>query len=144
MPTYRPAPTMLCYAPAKSLPSALEACLYARAAADDYRVGYQVYEVLAGRCVAWRPMNRNPFERERIPFRRHRRSTKFSVLTDFFAAIRRLTASANGAADDVDQFRAHLRAGLGYTAAPPPALQHKAADAEADAPKGRGRKDKAA
>ena len=66
----------------------------------------------------------------------------FSVLTDFFAALRRLTASANGAADDVDQFRAQLRAGLGYNAAPPPALEHK--DAEADAPKGRGRKDKAA
>ncbi len=67
----------------------------------------------------------------------------FSVLTDFFAALRRLTASANGAADDVDQFRAQLRAGLGHTAAAPPALEHKDA-AEADAPKGRGRKDKAA
>ena len=32
--------------------------------------------------------------------------------------------------------------GWAYTVAPPPALEHK--DAEADAPKGRGRKDKAA
>ncbi len=46
---YRSAPTMLCYAPAKTFRTALEACLYARAAADAYRVGYQVYEVLAGR-----------------------------------------------------------------------------------------------
>ncbi len=38
MPTYRAAPTMLCYAPAKSFPSALDACQYARAAADAYRV----------------------------------------------------------------------------------------------------------
>ena len=66
----------------------------------------------------------------------------FSVLTDFFAALRRLTASANGAAYDADQFRAQLRADFGYTAAPPPALEHK--DADADVPKGRGRKDKAA
>ena len=66
----------------------------------------------------------------------------FSVLTDFFAALRRLTASANGAADDVDQFRAQLRAGLGYTAAPPLDLEHK--DAETDAPKRNGRKEKAA
>ena len=48
-PTYRAAPAHLCYAPAKTFPTALEACLYARAAADAYRVGYQVYEVLAGR-----------------------------------------------------------------------------------------------
>ena len=66
----------------------------------------------------------------------------FSVLTDFFAALRRLTASANGAADDVDQFRAQLRAGLGYTATTPPSLEHK--EAEADAPKRNGRKEKAA
>lgn len=65
----------------------------------------------------------------------------FSVLTDFFAALRRLTASANGAADDVDQFRAQLRAGLGHTAAPPPTLEHK--DAEGDAPRRNGHKDKA-
>ena len=65
----------------------------------------------------------------------------FSVLTDFFAALRRLTASANGAADDVDQFRVQLRAGLGYAAASPPALEHK--DAEADAPARNGRRAKA-
>ena len=53
-PTYRAAPAHLCYCPANTFVSPLEACLYARAAADAYRVGYQVYEVLAGRlkCVA--------------------------------------------------------------------------------------------
>ncbi len=49
MPNYRAAPTMLCHSPAKSFPSALEACLYARTAADALRVGYQVYEVQASR-----------------------------------------------------------------------------------------------
>ena len=47
--TYRAAPTMLCYAPAKSFPSAWRRACTPAAAADAYHFGYQVYEVLAGR-----------------------------------------------------------------------------------------------
>ncbi len=49
MPTYHAAPTMTCSAPAKSFPRPLEACQFARLAADAFRVGNCVYEVLAGR-----------------------------------------------------------------------------------------------
>ncbi len=60
-PTYRAAPTMSCFAPAKSFALPLEACQFARQAADAFRVGYQVYEVLAGRlkCLGtFRPAKR--------------------------------------------------------------------------------------
>ena len=40
---------MTCGAPAKSFSRPLEACQFARQAADAFRVGYCVYEVLAGR-----------------------------------------------------------------------------------------------
>jgi len=50
-PIYRVAPTMLCCAPAKTFPTAVEALRYGREAADAYRVGYVVYRVLAGRLL---------------------------------------------------------------------------------------------
>jgi predicted transcriptional regulator len=49
LPTYRAAPTTTCNAPAKSFPRPLEACQFARQAADAFRVGYCVYKDLAGR-----------------------------------------------------------------------------------------------
>ena len=48
-PTYRSAPTMLCSAPARTFPDAAAALEHARKSADAHRVGYSVYEVLAGR-----------------------------------------------------------------------------------------------
>ena len=48
-PTYRSAPTMLCYAPARTFLDAAAALSHARTAAAAFRVGYQVWEVLAGR-----------------------------------------------------------------------------------------------
>ena len=49
--TYRSAPTMQCYAPAKVFHDAVAALLYARQSADAFRVGYGVYRVLAGRLL---------------------------------------------------------------------------------------------
>jgi hypothetical protein len=48
-PIYRSAPTMLCFAPAKTFKTALEALQHARQACAAFRVGYGVYESLAGR-----------------------------------------------------------------------------------------------
>ena len=58
---YRSAPTMLCYAPAKTFCTALEALRYARASSDRFGVGYGVYESVGGRLKhlqTFRPADR--------------------------------------------------------------------------------------
>jgi hypothetical protein len=46
---YRAAPLMLCRAPAKTFENEQNALDFARQSADDFRIGYSVYRVLAGR-----------------------------------------------------------------------------------------------
>lgn len=60
-PIYRAAPVILCRAPARTFNAAPEALQFARQAADDFRVAYQVWEVLRGRLKrmgTFRPGNR--------------------------------------------------------------------------------------
>ncbi len=47
--TYRAVPALLCSCPAKTFRDAVSARLYAEKAAAEFRVGYTVYRVLAGR-----------------------------------------------------------------------------------------------
>ncbi len=64
-------------------------------------------------------------------------------LSALFAALSRLTRSVNMSADLFDTANDRMKTLLSIDGpADAPALQHK--NAEADAPKGRGRKDKAA
>ena len=48
MPTYRAAPEMMCFAPAKSFSRPENARRFARETADGLGVGYQVWEVSGG------------------------------------------------------------------------------------------------
>jgi hypothetical protein len=47
--TYRSAPVMQCYAPAKAFPNAPDALRHAQEAANAFRIGYAVFECMNGR-----------------------------------------------------------------------------------------------
>ncbi len=57
---YRARALMLCRAPAKTFENEQDALDFARQSADDFRIGYSVYRVLAGRLKHLRTFRPTP------------------------------------------------------------------------------------